>query len=78
MPRLEGVDVVRTLRADSDPYFWTVPIVLMTAKVGPENTTTGFAAGVTDYLVKPLIPSLVRARVRAWLLRRDASTRGAM
>jgi len=78
MPRLDGVDVVRTLRADSDPYFWTVPIVVMTAKAEPENTTTGFAAGVTDYLVKPLIPSLVRARVRAWLLRRDASTRGAM
>ena len=75
MPRLEGVDVVRTLRADSDPYFWTMPLVLMTAKAGPENTATGFAAGVTDYLLKPFSPSFVRARVRAWLLRGDASTR---
>lgn len=75
MPRLEGVDVVRSLRADSDPYFWTVPIVLMTAKAGPENTATDFAAGVTDYLLKPFMPSLVRARVRAWLLRGDASRR---
>jgi CheY-like chemotaxis protein len=78
MPRLEGVDVVRTLRGDADPYFWTVPVVLMTAKAGPENTATGFAAGVTDYLLKPFAPSLVRARVRAWLLRGDASTRSRM
>jgi two-component system phosphate regulon response regulator PhoB len=78
MPRLEGVDVVRTLRGDADPYFRTVPVVLMTANAGPENTATGFAAGVTDYLLKPFAPSLVRARVRAWLLRGDASTRSRM
>jgi phosphoribosyl 1,2-cyclic phosphodiesterase/ActR/RegA family two-component response regulator len=78
LPRLEGVDVVRTLRADSDPYFWTVPVVLMTTKAGPENTATGFTAGVTDYLLKPFTPSLVRARVRAWLLRGNASTKSGV
>ena len=77
MPRLAGVDVVRALRADPDLYFRTVPVVLMTGKAGPENTVTGFADGVTDYLLKPLAPSLVRARVRAWLLRGDASTKSA-
>ena len=74
IPGLEGVDIVRSLRGDSDPYFWSVPVVLMTAKAGPENTAAGFAAGVTDYLPKPFAPALVRARVRAWLLRGDAST----
>jgi DNA-binding response OmpR family regulator len=78
IPGLEGVDIVRSLRADSDPYFWSVPVVLMTAKAGSENTAAGFAAGVTDYLPKPFAPALVRARVRAWLLRGDASTRRRM
>jgi DNA-binding response OmpR family regulator len=75
VPGLEGVDIVRSLRADSDPYFWSVPVVLMTAKAGSENTAEGFAAGVTDYLPKPFAPALVRARVRAWLLRGDAGAK---
>jgi phosphoribosyl 1,2-cyclic phosphodiesterase/ActR/RegA family two-component response regulator len=78
LPRLEGVDVVRALRADSDPHFRTVPVVLMAAKAGPDNTAPGFAAGVTDYLLKPFAPALVRARVRAWLLRGDASARSGV
>ena len=78
MPRLAGVDVVRALRADPDLYFRTVPVVLMTGKAGPENTATGFAAGVTDYLLKPFAPALVRARVRAWLLRGNASTKSRL
>jgi phosphoribosyl 1,2-cyclic phosphodiesterase/ActR/RegA family two-component response regulator len=78
MPGLVGADVVRNLRADSDPYFRTVPIVLMTGKAGPENTAAGFAAGVTDYLLKPFAPALVRARVRAWLLRGDARSKSGV
>ena len=36
------------------------------------GAAAGFAAGVTDYLTKPFRPAHVRARVRAWLLRRSA------
>jgi CheY-like chemotaxis protein len=78
MPRLEGVQVARALRADIDAYFQTVPVVLITAETGPENTAAGFAAGVTDYLTKPFKPPLVRARVRAWLLRAEASPRSGV
>lgn len=70
MPGLGGLDVTRTLRAETDPYLSTVPVVLITAEAGTENTATGFAAGVTDYLTKPFKPPLVRARVRAWLQRK--------
>jgi DNA-binding response OmpR family regulator len=52
-----------------------VPVVLITAQSGPENTAAGFAAGVTDYLTKPFRPAHVRARVQAWLLRRPAEAR---
>ncbi len=74
MPGLEGVEVTRALRADADPSLRDVPVVLITAETGPENTAAGFAAGVTDYLTKPFTPPLVRARVRAWLARRGAAT----
>ena len=69
MPRREGLEVTRALRDDADPHLRQVPIVLITAQAGVEQTAAGFAAGVTDYLAKPFKPAHVRARVRAWLLR---------
>ena len=69
MPGLDGTEVTRALRADPDPYFREVPIVLLTAEAGAEKTQQGFAAGVTDYLTKPFKAPFVRARVRAWLER---------
>ncbi|MGA7515689.1 MAG: hypothetical protein WBW28_01810, partial [Pseudolabrys sp.] len=54
------------------PALRDVPVVLITAQSGPENTAAGFAAGVTDYLTKPIRPAHDRARVQAWLLRRPA------
>jgi CheY-like chemotaxis protein len=72
MPGSSGVEVTHALRGDADPYFRAVPVVLITAQTGAENTAAGFAAGVTDYLTKPFRPAHVRARVRAWLLRRSA------
>jgi phosphoribosyl 1,2-cyclic phosphodiesterase len=72
MPALEGVEVARALRTDTDPYLREVPVVLLTGETGSENTAAGFAAGVTDYLIKPFKPPFVRARVRAWLVRGGA------
>jgi CheY-like chemotaxis protein/phosphoribosyl 1,2-cyclic phosphodiesterase len=69
MPGLDGTDVTRALRAERDPYFRDVPIVLITAEAGAAKTQEGFAAGVTDYLTKPFKAPFVRARVRAWLER---------
>ena len=73
MPGASGVEVTRALRKDVNPDVRTLPVVLITAQSGAENTAAGFAAGVTDYLTKPFRPAHVRARVRAWLLRRAES-----
>jgi CheY-like chemotaxis protein len=70
MPGADGMEVTRTLRHETDPALRDVPLVLITAQSGAENTAAGFAAGVTDYLTKPFRPAHVRARVQAWLLRR--------
>jgi two-component system phosphate regulon response regulator PhoB len=72
MPSADGMDVTRQLRNEPDPALRDVPVVLITAQSGPENTAAGFAAGVTDYLTKPFRAAHVRARVQAWLLRRPA------
>jgi len=76
MPGADGMEVTRTLRNGDDLALRDVPVVLITAQGGAENTAAGFAAGVTDYLTKPFRPAHVRARVQAWLLRRRSDTPG--
>jgi DNA-binding response OmpR family regulator len=68
--------VCRALRAESDPDFRNVPVVLLTAQTGAEDTAAGFAAGVTDYVTKPFSPAHIRARVHAWLRRKRAGAEG--
>lgn len=71
-----GLEVCRALRAESDPRLRNVPVVLLTAQVGAEDTAAGFAAGVTDYVTKPFKPTHIRARVHAWLQRSRAGAEG--
>jgi DNA-binding response OmpR family regulator len=44
-------------------------VVLTGAKLKEADLLEGFKAGATDYLTKPIKPTLVRSRVRGWLLR---------
>lgn len=54
MPGLTGIDVVRTLRAESG--FETVPVVLLTARSQEHDRAEARKAGVTHYLTKPFSP----------------------
>jgi DNA-binding response OmpR family regulator len=64
LPRLDGVEVCRQLRADSD-----VPILMLTARSETEDRVGGLDSGADDYLVKPFERKELLARIRA-LLRR--------
>ena len=64
MPGADGMEVTRRLRDEPDAALRDVPVVLITAQSGPENTAAGFSAGVTDYLTKPFRPAHIRARVQ--------------
>ena len=68
MPGLSGPEVCRVLRS-SGGHFADVPIVLITSQQDQEDVAAGFAAGVTDFISKPLAPAHLRSRVRTWLLR---------
>jgi len=67
MPRLDGLQAVRAMRAD--PRLRDVPIVMLTALSDKEDMIAGFNEGVTDYMTKPFAMPQVRARVRSWLSR---------
>jgi CheY-like chemotaxis protein/phosphoribosyl 1,2-cyclic phosphodiesterase len=70
IPERDGLEVCRILRAEPDPQLRDVPVLLVTGRAEPEDTAAGFAAGVDDYLTKPLKMAHLRSRVHAWLLRR--------
>ena len=66
MPKMDGVEVLRRLRADGN----TTPIMMLTAKAQKDDRITGFDAGADDYLPKPFEPDELLSRVRAILRRR--------
>lgn len=67
MPRLDGLEVCRRLRAAAD----TTPILLLTARAAIDERVVGLDAGADDYVVKPFSLEELLARIRA-LLRRGA------
>jgi two-component system, OmpR family, phosphate regulon response regulator PhoB len=67
MPRMSGIEVCRELRAG--PLTANVPIILLTARARPQDLEQGYAAGATDYVVKPFSPRELLERVEAALAR---------
>lgn len=69
LPRLEGADVCRQLRAAGND----VPVLMLTARDSTQDKVAGLASGADDYLVKPFELAEVEARLLA--LHRRASGR---
>jgi two-component system, OmpR family, response regulator MprA len=65
LPRLDGVEVLRRLRAEGD-----VPILILTARSETEDRVGGLDSGADDYIVKPFERQELLARIRALLRRR--------
>jgi class 3 adenylate cyclase len=65
MPKIDGLEVVRQLKADATLPF--IPVILVTAKAGPKDVVAGLDAGGDDYLTKPIDHGALVARVRAML-----------
>ncbi|WP_395849326.1 ATP-binding protein [Cystobacter fuscus] len=65
MPGLDGLGLLRALRAD--PRTATIPIILLSARAGEEATVEGIQSGADDYLVKPFSARELLARVEGAL-----------
>jgi two-component system, OmpR family, response regulator len=65
MPDLDGLEVVRRMRADN---IWT-PVIFLTARDASEDKIAGLTVGGDDYLTKPFSLDELIARVRAMLRR---------
>jgi adenylate cyclase len=65
MPKIDGLEVVRRLKADASLPF--IPVILVTAKASQKDVIAGLDAGGDDYLTKPIDHGALVARVRAML-----------
>lgn len=65
MPKIDGVEVCRQLKADKDLPF--MPIILVTAKTDTKDVVAGLDAGADEYLTKPIDQAALVARVRSVL-----------
>ena len=67
LPDRDGWDMTRSIRADEN--LSTIPIIMLTARVGDSDKIVGLEIGADDYITKPFNPREVVARVRAMLRR---------
>ena len=65
MPKLDGFEVCRRLRAHSDTA--AAKIVMLTAMGQESDLAEGYAAGADDYLLKPLHPDMLLHKVQSSL-----------
>ncbi|MEN1785143.1 MAG: two-component regulator propeller domain-containing protein [Bacteroidota bacterium] len=62
MPRLDGINLCIKIK-DSEA-FSQIPVILLTAKGGEENTISGLEIGADDYITKPFSPLVLKHKIK--------------
>ena len=66
MPDMSGLALAKLIRGVSK--FKSLPIIFVTAHAADSNVVfSGYETGAVDVLVKPLVPQMVRAKVRTFV-----------
>lgn len=65
MPEMDGLDAARAIRAQS--VYSRLPIIAMTANAFAENRDACIAAGMNDFVAKPVVPAILYAKLLRWL-----------
>lgn len=75
MPEMDGLETLRRLRASA--WGRTIPVILVTADDRPETQVEALDGGAEDFIAKPVVAPVLRARVKNVLerLRAEAELR---
>ena len=66
MPSMDGIELVRRVRESGDTR---TPIVLISTLGSEDDVRRGLEAGADAYILKPIVPALIRASLREFLER---------
>lgn len=75
MPEMDGYEACKLLKEDVNTK--DIPIIFISALDNPNDIVNGFSLGGEDYIVKPFIPEVVKARVNLHLKLSEANRRMA-
>jgi DNA-binding response OmpR family regulator len=67
LPDVSGVELLAWARENLNP---SPPVIMLTGRTGDDDIVKGLDTGADDYVTKPLVPAVLRARVEALLRRR--------
>ncbi|MFA6198174.1 MAG: response regulator [Patescibacteria group bacterium] len=70
MPKMDGYEVLRRIRADAEEWIRQMPVIVLSSKGRPIDRETGLEMGADDYVVKPFSPSRLLEKIRDLLDRR--------
>ncbi|MBI3803273.1 MAG: response regulator [Nitrospirae bacterium] len=71
MPKMDGFEVCKAIKAAVETR--EIPVLIVTARKDAESRQRGMSVGANEYLVKPIRPAEVLAKVRAYLGGGDSS-----
>ncbi|MGE5500172.1 MAG: response regulator transcription factor [Syntrophothermus sp.] len=71
MPKMDGFEVCRRIRENKGS--WPVPIIFLTAKSSEADEIKGLETGADDFVVKPISPKKLLARIKANMRKNDSS-----
>ena len=73
MPRMNGLELVRSIRNSPDGGLSALPVIMLTSRQSERDVIEGLETGLDDYVTKPFSPDELVARVRTvlWRTRRD-------
>ena len=61
MPNMNGLELVEAVRADANLKH--IPILMVTTRNKKEDIVTAIKSGVNGYIVKPLDPKMLKAKI---------------
>ena len=73
LPEVQTLELIKSLRAEM-----LIPILLMAPAWTEANVLAAYEAGIEDFLVKPVSPSILQAKIRVWLKRSASVSLGVL
>src|SRR6266480_2383321 len=67
MPGLNGAEVLKRLRSDSNPGVAQIPAIMLTGHGSEESEVRCLQAGADDFVTKPINAAVLRARIETQL-----------